>query len=65
MSSARHLPSETVFTSRAIWLCMWSCGSPSRLVPCSHDDAVISASSNRPASPALLAPPPVSTRVPW
>ena len=44
---------STVLTSRATWLWMWSCGSPSRLVPCSHDVTVISASSNRPGSCAV------------
>ena len=58
VSRARHLPSRKVRVIRAIWLCTWSWGSPSRLVPCSQDVTISPAGSNRPGSR-----PPI--RVPW
>ena len=50
VSRARHLPSRKVRVIRAIWLWTWSCGSPSRLVPCSQKVTISPAASNRPGS---------------
>ena len=51
---ARHTPSDSVSAIRAITLWEWSCGSPSRLVPCSQ---VVTTSRPAPTGPAPPRPP--------
>ena len=63
VSTARHLPSASVRDIRAIWLWMWSCGSPSRLVPCSHEVTTSPAGSNPHDSSPLTRAVPEPVRV--